>query len=116
MKELLQQDIIERVNEPCNWISPMLVRREDKLRISIDMRRANEAISREKHPNISTMDDFLHNFNGCTIFSRLDIKQAFHQTEVSEDCRYITTLITKICLMRYKRLMFGITCAPSLLG
>ena len=35
----------------------MVVRREDKLRICIDMRRANEAISREKHP-LPTMDDF----------------------------------------------------------
>lgn len=113
LKELLQQDIIERVNEPCNWISPMVVRREDKLRICIDMRRANEAISREKHP-LPTMDDFLHNFNGCRIFSRLDIKQAFHQIEVAEECRYITTFITKIGLMRYKRLMFGITCAPEI--
>ena len=41
---------------------------------------------------------FLHNYNGCTIFSRLDIKQAFHQIEVSEDCRYITTKITDILL------------------
>ena len=72
LKELLKQDIIERVNEPCDWISPMVVRREDKLRICIDMRRANQAISREKHP-LPTMDDFLHNFNGCNIFSRLDI-------------------------------------------
>ena len=56
----------------------MVVRREDKLRICIDMRRANEAISREKHP-LPTMDDFLHN-----IFSRLDIKQAFHQIGVEE--------------------------------
>lgn len=60
------------------------------------------------------MDDFLHNLNGCNIFSRLDIKQAFHQVEVAENCHHITTFITKIGLMRYKRLMFGITCAPEI--
>ena len=70
----------------------MVIRKTDKLRICIDMRRANSAIARKKHP-LPTIEDFLHRFSGCKIFSRLDIKQAFHQIEISENSRYITTFI-----------------------
>lgn len=34
--------------------------------------------------------------------------------EISEDSREITTFITKKGLYRYKRLMFGISCAPEI--
>lgn len=51
---------------------------------------------------------------GNTIFTKLDIKQAFHQVELKEECRYITTFISPIGLMRYKRLMFGLSAAPEL--
>lgn len=50
----------------------------------------------------------------ATFFSKLDVEQAFHQVEISENSREITTFITKRGLFRYKRLMFGINCAPEI--
>ena len=52
--------------------------------------------------------------NGSSVFSKLDIKWAFHQAELSADSRSITTFVTHKCLYRYKRLMFGISCAPEM--
>ena len=77
----------------------------------MDMRRANEAI-RERHP-ISTVEEFLHNLNGGTVFSKIDHKWGFHQILLSEDNRHITTFVTHRGLYRYKRLMFGVTSAPE---
>jgi len=48
------------------------------------------------------------------VFSKLDIKWAFHQIELSESSRSITTFVTHKGLYRYKRLMFGISCAPEM--
>ncbi|KAJ0169146.1 hypothetical protein K1T71_014941 [Dendrolimus kikuchii] len=83
------------------------------VRISVDMRRANKTISRENHP-LPTMDKLLPKIKNARFFSKLDIKDAFHQLELHPDSRHITTFITSKGLYRYKRLMFGITCAPEI--
>ena len=77
------------------------------------MKQANGAIVRERHP-IPTVDEVLHDLNGGTVFSKLDIKWAFHQVELSEVSRPTTTFVTHKGLFRYKRLMFGVSCAPEM--
>ena len=42
------------------------------------------------------------------------MKQAFHQVELTDDCRDVTTFITNWGLFRYKRSLFGVNCAPEL--
>lgn len=43
-----------------------------------------------------------------TVFLILDLKQSFHQIELEENSRYITTLFVNKGLYRYKVLNFGI--------
>ena len=43
----------------------------------------------------------------------LDLKLGFHQVELDERSREITTFVTHRGLYRYKRLMFGVTSAPE---
>lgn len=113
--ELLALEIIESVNEPSAWVSPLvpIVKDNGDLRLCVDMRRANEAIVRENHP-LPTMESFLPRLKSAQYFSRLDIKNAFHQLELEEDCRHITTFITDRGMFRYRRLMFGVSCAPEI--
>ena len=54
------------------------------------MRRANEAIQREKLP-IPTVGEVLEEINGSTVFSKLDMNMGFHQIELEEVSRDITT-------------------------
>lgn len=108
------QGIIEPVIGHSRWVSPLvIVPKADDIRVCVDMRLANKAIIREKHP-IPTMEDLLPNLRNSKFFSKLDIRNAFHQLEISEGSRHITTFITKQGLFRYKRLMFGISCAPEI--
>lgn len=69
------------------------------------MRQANTAIIRERHP-IRTVDGVLHDLNQSKIFSKLDIELAFHQIELDEESRPITTFVTHKGLYRYKRHVF----------
>lgn len=79
--ELLDMGIIEKVNEPSKWVSPVVVvPKGDDVRICIDMRRANEAVERENHP-LPTIEDFLPHLGKGKVFSRLDVKNAFHQVQ-----------------------------------
>ena len=93
---LLQQDIIERVNGPSPWVSPMVPITKDsgEIRLCIDMRHANRAVLRETHP-LPLVDELLSSLNGAVRFSKIDIKEAYHQVEISQKSRPITTFITK---------------------
>ena len=97
------------------WISLVVVvpKPNGDIRLCVDMRRADSAIVQKRHP-ILTVDKVLHDLNGSTVFSKLDIKWAFHQVELSEQSRLITTFATHKGLFRYKRLMFGVSCAPEM--
>ena len=114
LKELLHEDIIEEVNGPTPWVNPVVVvpKPNGEIRLCVDMRCANAAIIRERHP-IPTVDEVLQEMEGGSVFSKLDLKWGYHQIELSEESRGITTFVTHKGLYRYKRLMFGITSAPE---
>lgn len=79
LDELLSQGVIEKVNEPSKWVSPVVVvPKGEDVRICVDMRRANEAVERENHP-LPTIEDFLPDLAKAKVFSRLDVENAFHQ-------------------------------------
>ena len=117
LQELIDFDVIEPVpaNKPSEWVSPAVVvpKPNGDIRLCIDMRRANEAIKRERHP-IPTVDEILLDMNNSQIFSKLDLKWGFHQLLLSENSRDITTFSTHTGLYRYKRLLFGISSAPEI--
>jgi hypothetical protein len=113
IQELLKADIIEQVEGPTPWVNPVVVvPKPNDIRICVDMRMANGAIIRGRYP-IPTVDELLQNMNGSEIFSKLDLKWGYHQLELSEECRDITTFVTHTGLYRYKRLSFGICCASE---
>ena len=96
LDQLLELDIIEEVPDgPSRWISPLVVvpKGDGDIRGCVDMRRANEAIICERHP-IPTVEELLHDLNGSTVFSKIDLQWGFHQILLSEDSRHITTFVT----------------------
>lgn len=116
IEQLLKLGIIEKFHGSPSWVSPLVIvprSQSDDIRICVDMRRANQAVDRENHP-LPTFEDFLPKLENAKLFSKIDIKNAFHQVEIAPDSRDITTFITRKGLFRYKRLMFGITCAPEI--
>ena len=115
IEELLELDVIEKVDGPTPWVSPICVvpKSDGDIRLCVDMRRANEAVVRERHP-IPTVDEVLQNMNESAEFSKLDLKWGYYQIELENKSREIATFATHMGLFRYKRLMFGITSAPEL--
>ncbi|XP_060650951.1 uncharacterized protein K02A2.6-like [Drosophila nasuta] len=115
LDEALRRDIIESVTSPSRWISPIVLafKENGDIRLCVDMRLANKAIRREMYP-LPTFESFMTKLKGARFFSRLDLKDAYHQLELDEDSREITTFITPMGLFRYKRLMFGVNSAPEI--
>ena len=66
-------DIIEPVEHSTPWVSPVVIvpKPNNEIRLCIDMRRANEAVQRERHP-IQTVDEVLQELSTSKIFSEID--------------------------------------------
>ena len=110
VKKLEEQDIVEKVaNQPTPWISPIVVtpKKDGGIRLCVDMREANQAIERERH-TMPTLQDFKAEVNGAKLFSKIDLKQAYHQLELHQDSRFITTFSTHEGLFQYKRLDYRV--------
>ena len=115
--ELLKLDIIEPVSEATPWVSLLVAvpkdpkhRKNDDVRIVVDMRKPNTAIKRTHHP-IPTIDETFEKFNQCTVFSKIDLLHGYHQIELHPESRPITTFSSHKGLFRYKRLVQGANAA-----
>ena len=60
------------------------------------------------------MDDLIADLNGSTVFSKLDLLNAYHQLKLWKSSRHITTFATHAGLFRYERLLFGVNAASEL--
>ena len=115
LNELLDLNITEKVSCPATWVSTAVIApkpNKDDVRICVDIRCANEAIRSEKLPT-PTVDEVLEELNGSTVFSKLDMNMGFHQIELEEGSKDITTFSAGDSLFSYKRLSFGINSAPE---
>ena len=115
LQRLEDLDVIERVEGPTPWVSPIVVvpKKTGEIRLCVDMREANKAVKREKHL-MPTLDELITDLNGATVFSTLDLTSGYHQLELEPESRHITTFSTHVGLRRYKRLMFGINAASEI--
>jgi len=129
LEEQIEAGILERVDQssgPTPWVSNMVIVPKDKpidengkprphmsVRITCDSKAVNKAIRRTRYPS-KCIDDLVVQVNGSVVFSVIDIMKAFHQLELHEESRYLTTLTTHVGLVRYLRLHMGISCASEI--
>ena len=115
LDNLLETGIIEKAEGPTTWVSPIhVVRKENgSIRICLDSRKINEAITRERHP-IPTLDDLIVKMNGCKVFSKVDLNKGYHQLELDEESKRITTFVTHRGMYRYNRMLFGLNSAAEI--
>ena len=61
-----------------------------------------------------TLDEITAMLSGSTVFSVLDVEPGFHQLPLSAESRNLTTFSSHCELFWFKRLTFGIACAPEI--
>ena len=115
LERLQRLDVIERVEGPTPWISPIVVgpKKFGEVRICVDMGKANKAVKREKHL-MPTIDDLIADLNGATHLSTRDLSSGYHQLELAPESRFVTTFSIHVGLKRYKRLPFAIYAASEI--
>ena len=80
LERLEKINVIEPVNGATPWVSNLVVAPKtntpNDIRLCVDMRKANQAIKRERHVT-PTIDDIILELNGSKVFSKVDLYLAF---------------------------------------
>ena len=94
--------------------SPILfVKKKDGgMRMCVDYRAVNKMTVRNSYP-LPRIDDLLDKMTGASIFSCLDLQQAYHQIRLNQDDIPKTAFTTPQGLYEYMVLPFGLSNAPS---
>lgn len=87
-------------------------KKDGKLRVCLDPRPLNECIMGE-HFAIPTVEDLTANLAGKRVFSVLDLEAGFWHMVLEPKSTDLTTFITPFGRYKFKRLPFGLNCAPE---
>ena len=82
------------------------------LRFCIDFRKLNAITKKDQYP-LPLIDETLGRLGRAKIFTKLDIRQAFHRIRIYPDSEELTTFRTRYGSYKCKVLPFGLTNGPS---
>ena len=115
LQRMEKMKVIEKVEEPTDWCSPVLVvpKKNGAIRVCIDFTRLNKAVKREYHP-LPTTEETISELGKAKYFTKLDANSGYWQMRLSEESQKLTTFITPFGRFLCKRLPFGISSAPEI--
>ena len=92
------------------WASPIVVLRKSdgNIRISGDYKRGvNHKVCSDSYliPNVEVA---IHVLAGMSVFTKIDLKTAYHQIPIDDNFKEVTTITKPIGLLKWKRMPYGI--------
>ncbi|XP_055522568.1 uncharacterized protein K02A2.6-like [Wyeomyia smithii] len=97
------------------WAAPIVVvcKASGNVRICGDYSTGlNDRLQSHQYP-LPLPQDIIAKLSNCTVFSQIDLSDAFLQMEVDESCRHLLTINTHRGLYQYNRLPPGVKAAPG---
>ncbi|XP_025269718.1 uncharacterized protein K02A2.6-like [Camponotus floridanus] len=99
------------------WAAPIVVARKanGKICICADYSTGlNDALDAEDYP-IPGIEELMAKLRGSSIFSQLDLSDAYFHLRLDEESKKLTTINTYRGLFAYNRLVFGLKPAPAII-
>lgn len=115
LKRLQNMDVISPITNT-NCAAPIVakLKKTGELRLCADFSTGlNEALADHHYP-LPLPEDIYAKLNGSTMFSHIDLSDAFLQIEMDEESKQLLIINTHIGLFQYNRLSFGIKPAPAI--
>lgn len=107
IKDMEDQGVIKKADT--EFINPMVVveKENGKLRLCLDAREIKKGMSAD-HAKPILLEEVFHRIEKAKWFSKLDIKNAFWQIELEEECKLFTGFILETQTYVFNRLPFGL--------
>lgn len=114
LDRLTELNIIEPIEEVTEWVSPIVVvpKSDKEIRLCVDYTHLNKAVMRPYFP-IEKVEMKLGRIKKAKFFSKIDCNKGFYQIKLREECQHLTCFICPFGRYIFKRLPFGISCAPE---
>ena len=89
-----------------------MTKKDGTQRMCIDFRALNANTIIDRYP-IPRIDDILDRLGGSTVYSKIDLTQAYHQVEVEPAHQHCIAFQARGGLYEYTVLPFGLVNAPA---
>jgi len=96
------------------WSSALRIvdKKDGSIRITVDYKPLNKIIKGDSYP-LPSIKDLFNKLSEADVFTRMDIKSAYHQIPVEEESTKYTAFICEFGLFEYLSMPMGIKSAPA---
>lgn len=114
LDKMEEENVVTRVKHS-DWATPLVVvPKPQGVRICADYKVTLNRVLQMEHYPLPSSKDIFAKLAGGKVFSILDLKGAYLQLPVREDCRHLLTVNTHRGLYRYNYLVYGLASSPSI--
>ena len=110
------QNNVARKVQHSDWAMPIVPvpKPDGTVRIAGDYSVTLNRSMKIEHYPVPLLEDVFSTLRGGQYFSKIDLSDAYHQIELDEESKPLTTINTHLGLYQFTRLPFGISSAPSI--
>ena len=113
LEENFKKSFIQASRAPCSSLILQAKKPNRGIRFCVDYRRLNELTKKDAYP-IPLIAETLIQLKGAKVFTKIDMRQAFHKLRMLASPEDPTTMATRFGVFKWKVLPFGLTGGPAL--
>lgn len=112
LEENLGKGWIRRSKSPVSAPIVFARKKDGSIRVCVDYRNLNRVTVRNRYP-LPLIPELTDRLVGAKIFSKLDVRQAYHRVRMAAGHEFKTAFKTRYGLFEYLVMPFGLTNAPA---
>jgi len=112
LEENLGKGWIRRSKFPVSAPIVFARKKDGSIRVCVDYRNLNKVTIKNRYP-LPLIPELTNRLVGAKIFTKLDIRQAYHRVRMALGHEFKTAFKTRYSLFEYLVMLFGLTNAPA---